>query len=592
LGAVTLFLALAYFNRHRDAVHQKDANNSTLPREQRMTTNPEDTPVTSGLISPDGKYLAYTDKTGFYLRMVDGGETHSVPLEKGFDTAPESWFPDSVHLVVSRVDDPQRQPSLWQVSVFGGPPRKLTDAGYQASVSPDGSQILFLRHSGPSEEVWLMRADGLEASKIVASNKYTFSQLAWAPDGRRFAYARTTTRYYTMRSGPDTQVEIMDLRSHQITVVGMEGQRGLPRGGAAVGWLPDGRLIFPVREPRPNQQDTNLWWIRIDPQTSQPIGSRTRITIDHGIAVQLSISADGKRMALRRHAPQSDIFVSEIRNGGAGLSKPQRLTLDDRNDNAMAWTADSNTVIFYSNRDGPWHVFKQRIDSSQAELLVGGPDDLYLPRMTPDGKNVLYVVRAKPGATSDDAQLMRVPVEGGVSQFVLKAPGLWDVECARLPSRLCMYSQILAGHQTFYRFNPDAGEAAEYRAAEMAGDNFNWILAPDGQHLAWSTQQDPSSMFGIRILNLDTGKTQQIPIAQWADIFGVDWAADSKSLWLAARNSGGWSAVLHVQMNGKISNVLNFRNNDFDWVIPSPDGRRLAIVQEMNNSNVWLLENF
>ena len=212
--------------------------------------------------------------------------------------------------------------------------------------------------------------------------------------------------------------------------------------------------------------------------------------------------------------------------------------------------------------------------------------------MTPDGKSVLYIIRAKPGASSDDAQLMRVPVEGGVSQFVLKAPGLWDAECARLPSRLCIYSQILAGHQSFYRFNPDAGEAAECRTAEMAGDNFNWILAPDGQHLAWSTQQDPSSMFGIQILNLDTGKTQLIPIAQWADIFGVDWAADSKSLWLAARNSGGWSAVLHVQMNGTITNVLNFRNNDLDWVIPSPDGRRLAIVQEMNNSNVWLLENF
>ena len=76
------------------------------------------------------------------------------------------------------------------------------------------------------------------------------------------------------------------------------------------------------------------------------------------------------------------------------------------------------------------------------------------------------------------------------------------------------------------------------------------------------------------------------------DIFGVDWAADSKSLWLAARNRSGSSALLHVQMNGKVTNVLKFRNDDLDWVIPSPDGRRLAIVQEMNNSNVWLLENF
>jgi Tol biopolymer transport system component/DNA-binding winged helix-turn-helix (wHTH) protein len=588
--AVLLCLAGATFRVMQNVASRRHPDGLTLVQEQRLTTNPEDTPVTSGLISPDGKYLAYTDATGFYLRLVSNGETHAVSLEKGFDPLSESWFPDGIHLVVSRVEDPQRQPSLWEMSVFGGPARKLTDAGYGASVSPDGTQILFLRQSGSSEEIWLMLTDALSTRRITASHEYTFSQLAWAADGKRFAYARTKTRYYTMRSGPDTQIEIFDLGTQKVTVVQYAGERGLPRGGAAVGWLPDGRLIYPVREPRPNQQDTNLWSVLIDPQSSQPIGPATRLTSGNGIAVQLSISADGKRIAFRRHAPQTDIFLAEIRASGTELTMPQRLTLDARNDNAMAWTADSKAIIFYSNRDGPWHVFKQGIQSNQAELLVGGPDDLYAPRMTPDGKSVIYIVRPRRGASSDDALLMRVPVEGGIPQLILKAPGLWDAECARLPSHFCIYAQIVGGHQSFHTFDPDTGNSDEYRAAERAG--FNWILSPDGKSLAWATSLDSPDRFGIRSLNLASGKTRDLPVPEWTDLFGVDWAPNSKGLWLAVRKSGGSSAILRVQPNGKVNNVLNAKNRDFYWTIPSPDGRRLAIVQEMNSSNVSILQNF
>jgi DNA-binding winged helix-turn-helix (wHTH) protein len=126
---------------HRSAIHDKQPV-SLVSKERPLTANPEDTPVTSAVLSPDGRYLAYTDATGFYLREVDSGETHVVPLEKGFEPLAESWFPDHLHLVVSWTDDPQRQTSLWKVSVFGGPAQKLSDAGYGAAVSPDGSQIL------------------------------------------------------------------------------------------------------------------------------------------------------------------------------------------------------------------------------------------------------------------------------------------------------------------------------------------------------------------------------------------------------------------------------------------------------------------
>src|ERR1700758_3273396 len=133
--------------------------------ERRLTANPYDAPVTSGVISPDGKYLAFTDKTGLYLRQVDGGETHAIPLRKGFDTEAESWFPDSAHLVISHVEDPKKPSSLWEITIMGGTPRKLCDDGAFARVSPDGSKIAFLRSA--RDEILLMQADGDQARAIV-----------------------------------------------------------------------------------------------------------------------------------------------------------------------------------------------------------------------------------------------------------------------------------------------------------------------------------------------------------------------------------------------------------------------------------------
>jgi Tol biopolymer transport system component/DNA-binding winged helix-turn-helix (wHTH) protein len=562
-----------------------------LASERRLTANPEDTPVTSGVISPDGKYLAYTDATGLYLRQVDSGETHPVSLPKGFDALAESWFSDSAHLVISRVEHPLRPPSLWVISVMGGTARKITDEGFAAAVSPDGSRIIFLKENGAGQEIWLAHANGDGPRRLLGSETENFSQLGWAPDGKRFAYARTKTRYYTSRSGPDTQIEIFDTGSERTAVIRYLGERGLPRGGAALGWTPDGQLIYPVREPRPNQQDTNLWRQQLDRKTAQPRSQPTRLTNGRGIAVQLSFTSDGRRIALRRHAPQPDIYVADLERGGKKLGTLQRLTLDERLDYAMSWTADSQFVVFTSNRDGPFHVFKQTISATQPELLVGGEDDLYVPRLSPDGLSVLYVVRAKPGGASDKARLMRVPLAGGPPQFVLEDYGIWDIECARLPSRLCIYSKIEKGQQAFFTFDPAKGKGVELGVSDPDGDNFDWCLSRDGNYIAWARNRTALKEFGLRILSLSDGRKRDIAVPGWVQIYGLDWAADGRSLWVTAYNMKGTRALLNVGLDGNTRTMLSYQNQDLEWAIPSPDGRRLAIVKDSNSSNVWLLEN-
>jgi DNA-binding winged helix-turn-helix (wHTH) protein/Tol biopolymer transport system component len=560
--------------------------------ELRLTANPGDTPVASGVISPDGRLLAYSDSTGLYVRQVESGETHPVPLPEGVDPLVESWFPDGVHLLVSWVESPQRPPGLWQISVFGGVPRKVTDEGSSASLSPDGSQIIFIKQTALAEEVWVMQAVGDGAKRLISSQEDNFSRAAWAPDGKRFAYARTKTRYYTSGRAPDTQIEVFDLNNGQTVVVRSEGDRGLPRGGAALAWMPDARLIYSMPEPRPNQQDTNLWSVRLDFRTASPVGQSARITSGRGIAVQLSHSDDGKRIALRRHAPQPDIYIADLVGPEKKVSTPRRLTLDERRDYVTAWTADSKAAIFYSNRDGPFHIFKQSIDATQPELLVGGKADLYLPRLSPDGSSIVYVVRAKAGGPSDNAQVMRVPVAGGPPQFVLEAPGIFDVECARSPYTLCIYGQIRAGQMRFFTFDPVKGKGAELSRAKLNADSFNSCLSPDGKYFAWPSNRTTLNKFGVRISSIAGEWKQDIAVPGWVEIYGLDWAPDSMSLWACARDTRGKWGLLNLALDGRVRTMLSNPNLNLEWAIPSPNGLHLAIVEDSNTSNVWLLEHF
>ncbi len=53
-------------------------------RQRGVTTNPPENPVYAAAISPDGRYVAYADYTGVFVRLLESGETHSLPLPEGF----------------------------------------------------------------------------------------------------------------------------------------------------------------------------------------------------------------------------------------------------------------------------------------------------------------------------------------------------------------------------------------------------------------------------------------------------------------------------------------------------------------------------
>ena len=167
------------------------------------------------------------------------------------------------------------------------------------------------------------------------------------------------------------------------------------------------------------------------------------------------------------------------------------------------------------------------------------------------------------------------------------------------PSTLCIYGQVEPGQQKFFTFDPAGGKGEELLAVKLAteqGPSTNWALSPDGKYLATAKSSNPYEESGLRLFNLNGGKERDIPVSGLPLIMGMDWAADSKSLWITGYlGRGAWgarSALLNVDLTGSATVVLEGLNLELWAAVPSPDGRRLAVGRNTQSSNVSLLENF
>jgi Tol biopolymer transport system component/DNA-binding winged helix-turn-helix (wHTH) protein len=553
--------------------------------ERRLTANPTEYPVQGAALSRDGRYLAFSDDTGFYLKQVDTGETHPVTLPEGFKAQPVSWFPDGSHILATSVAGPAEQKALWQLSTIGGTPRELGQQGSEASVSPDGSQIVFLKGAPKSQEVWLMHSDGGQPRKIAGEVGDLFRSPIWSPAGKQIVYLRGMYQPGSLDIAP--QIEIFDLASNQRRVV--LAQAGL---GPAVAWVND-RLAYVISEAPPNQADSNVWWLKLDLKNNKPLGTPRRLTSSPGEVRYLSTSADGKRLAYLKEGWQPDVYVASLEARGTKIGTPRRLTLDERRDFPYAWTPDSKNIFFSSDRDGTFHIFRQSVQAAAPELLVGGPEQSMLPRLTPDGSQIVYLQYHDPFNNTQPVRMMRIPLNGGPPQQVLEATAIGNLQCARLPSTLCIYSQAENRRLTFFSFDPAGGKGREI--AHIDDDIpylYNWTLSPDGSILAMAKKADIAVQPEIRLRSLNDSKERTLKLTGWSGITALDWAADGKTLWVSASTTTGNYGLLNVDLQSRTHPVWEQTKMAVGWAIPSPDGRYLALWQADGNANVWMIENF
>jgi Tol biopolymer transport system component/DNA-binding winged helix-turn-helix (wHTH) protein len=551
---------------------------------ERLTTHASENWIITSAISPDGKYLAYSDKTGVYLRLLSTGELHSL-LPKIPDVTFLGWFPDSTQLLASWATPPANK-RLWVLSILGGSPRQVSDEGWAASVSPDGSQIVFLK--GPDfadmgHEIWVMRANGADQRKLVSFPEGGFGSPVWSPDGRWIAYVR-------FKSGPYTEegwIELFNLEQSTKKVVLSDPHLS----GWGLIWLPDGRLVYVVYEPPPSQNSSNFWAASLDLSTGRFAGTAARITSGDGFAAKPSVTADGKRLVFVRGRPQTDVYVAEFSAKGPRLNTPRRLTIDEADDLPFDWTVDNQAVLFTSNRTGTTNIFRQRIDETSAEMLIVDQEKKSaICRLSPDGSQILYSVPTNPSNDLGPVRLMRAPINGGPPQIVLEAPTIGNFECSHTPATICAFGQEKPKELVISVFNPIVGEPHEVATLRKHTADWAWGLSPDGKSIAAFTFGPNNNR--ILVLSLSGQPIRELTVKNWSGFNSLDWAADSKGLFVSSNPAGLRESLLYVDLAGNAHQIWQVNHVWPSWAVPSRNGKYLAILGPTIDSNVWMAENF
>ncbi|MEE9231556.1 MAG: hypothetical protein V3U86_12710, partial [Acidobacteriota bacterium] len=587
-GLVIVLAGVGFFLSSREG-------SGSLPEvtQKQLTANPVSMNVHDAAISPDGKYLAYIDPMGLHLQLIHTGETHPLSLPGGIRARWLAWFPDSTRLLLTGSDrtreGPFADPSLWSTSILGGAPRKLHEDAWRASVSPDGTQIMFLsvKRGWPPREIWIMGPGGEQAHRLFEAEKGdNFWWVGWSPDGRRIVYGK----YHYDPNDTVMSIEARDRDGENPLTLVSDPRLFMDWHGILRGcWLPDGRLVYSRAEPSPKDGDSNLWELSLELQTGKPLGQPQRLTNWAGYSVQeLSVTADGKRLAFLRHRQQPDVYVGEFEENAYRLKSTSRLTLDERDDYPDAWMPDSKSVLFTSNRRGSSDVFRKMVGAQTAEVVVAGPEDEYGATLSPDGSSILYWSTQRGDSSSTRRSLMRVPVSGGSAQRILDGSDIEGYGCPSEASAPCVLSRLEGTRLVFSTFDLHSGQEQAMASVEIDRSAFYaWALSPDGSQVAVVNFDDR-----VRIVALKGGEVHELSAGNWYGMEFVVWTVDGQGVIVTGAGFSLTSGLLYIGLDGHTELVWQKENEWPVYPVPSPDGRYLAYATMIADSNAWMIENF
>ncbi len=571
LSPIVIALIIGAYGLYKYLTPAKSAINPLNMQISKLTENGG---ATAGVISPDGRWVAYIKRgeheSLWVKQIATGSEAQVVAPGPGFFVNRPTFSPDGNYIYFQH-SDPQNEDEtvLYSVPSLGGTRQEvLSDISTPVSFSPDGKQIVFGHYDGGKgkPQVVIAGSDGsnrhviAERDAMIANG----SPPSWSGDGKFIAVSQ-----YLLTKDSLSSVLIFTPQGAAVSTF------SYPFLVDGIAWLPDGSGLFLQCRSR----ETNFrGQIKFQPY---PSGAVQNVTNDLNEYRNLSVTADGKALATIQEQASSAIFVTS-----APEKWPSEIKLN-------------SPAISSGQTDGEW------LRWGNDGKLYFGDNDFHALSMNPDGS---ARVRLPDRDTNASA-----PIPCGPGAFIVGL--LRDNNL-----NLFRYSQS-AGEVKQITFERDAEEpvCTKDGSAVYYDDNFEgpalkrvstsggtpqvvapnapngMSLSPDEQRVAFFQYSGSGAAHKVQIVlqNVNGGAQTFLPSTQVLHF--PEWTPDGHAL-LLIKATGAGSNLFYQPLDGSApTQITHFDTEPLriaDFAL-SPDGKQIAITRyKVNDSDVVLFNNF
>jgi Tol biopolymer transport system component len=359
-------------------------------------------------------------------------------------------------------------------------------------------------------------------------------------------------------------------------------------------WMGDGQILVVQDEPPPSDS-INIWSVRVNPRTGSATDKPEKLTNWFGFVPWfLSANHDGSRIAMTKARSWNDAYVAELTADAAHMRPPKRLSAGENSDIPFAWSRESKSLLFYSDRNQRYQLFRQRLGQNAAELIPGSTDLAGSgAALSPDGAWILYWA-TKPGALSGQGSiaLMKIPSSGGNSQTVLNSSmsPMTHFGCPVNPAASCVVSRAEHGQLALYAVDLAHGLGQELARTRIGdADDLNLAISADGARAAISSADQLPGR--IRVMDFANRAERDLVLSRGVAIDALAWAADNRFLFASVSHGRNSCKILEINLDGTTRTLWDVGVRHIDPLVPSPDGHYLAFAQGTFEGNVWLLDN-
>ena len=278
--------------------------------------------------------------------------------------------------------------------MLGGTPRRLGNlVGHGGAWSPDRKSIAYANGNA----IFVAKSDVIEPRQLLTLAG-TASELRWSPDGSVLRFTLNDPKT-NGRSIWQVSADGSNLRPL------LAGWNNTPNECCG-SWTRDGRY-FVFQEAR--DETANLWALQehgglFRSARNEPVQLTTG-PMNVGAPVP---SRDGKKLFVRGWTPRGELVRYDAKSGQLVpyLSGISAMGLD--------FSRDGQWVAYNDGTDGT--MWRSKVDGTQKLQLVIPPMLAYLPRWSPDGKEIAFFGHP-PG---EPWQIYVVPAAGGPPEMLFR----------------------------------------------------------------------------------------------------------------------------------------------------------------------------